>query len=257
MIALVSISAAAAGTTALVEQAERVGQAGQVGRAGQARGSSGRRVPLRPRAAVAISSSSGSLDVHVETPAAATVKVRIVLANRSQRGVLAVELAAFRGTEQIISERRRSPRNEPLVRGESEYAFEVAATFDRLVVSSVLWDDGSVEGDPGLLADERVLDIGKAAQIRRVMKLLREYQDPGERQTVVDLRARLGSLAVVPDQPFLRGTVIGMQAVKAAALEDLLAFEHAQPSPNASAWRTWLDQTISTYEDWLARIIAR
>ena len=242
-IALVVVSAAAAG---LIEQVGLVGQARQSARRG-----------ARPQAAAAISSPSRLLDVRVETTAAATSTIRIVLANRSQHAVVALDLAAFRGTENVSSERRSSPRNEPLVAAGSEYAFEAAATFDRFVITSVLWADGSVEGDPGLLADERVLDIGKAAQIRRVMKVLREYQDLGEQYSIADLRTRLASLSVVPDVPSLRRTEVGMQQVKAAALEDLMAFEHAVPAPDAALWRTWLDQTIASYEDWLARIAAR
>jgi hypothetical protein len=242
-VALVVVSAAAAG---LIEQVGLVGQARPSARRG-----------ARPQVAAAISSPSRLLDVRVETAAAASSTTRIVLANRSQHAVLALDLAAFRGTENVISDRRSSPRNEPLVTAWSEYTFEVAATFDRLVINSVLWDDGSVEGDPGLLADERVFDIGKAAQIRRVMKVLRVYQDLSERQSIADLRARLASLSAVPDVPYLPRTEAGMQQVKAAALEDLMAFEHAHASPDAAVWRTWLDQTITSYEDWLARIAAR
>jgi hypothetical protein len=242
-VALVVVSAAAAG---LIEQ---------VGLAGQARQSARREAG--PQAAAAISSPSRLLDVRVETAADASSTIRIVFANRSQHAVLALDLAAFRGTENVISDRRSSLRNEPLVAAWSEYAFEVAATFDQLVINSVLWDDGSVEGDPGLLADERVLDIGKAAQIRRVMKVLREYQDLGEQQSIADLRARLASLSVAPEVPSLRRTQVGMQQVRVAALEDLMAFERAHASPDPAVWRMWLDQTITSYEDWLARIAAR
>jgi hypothetical protein len=216
-----------------------------------------RSVPPKPGNAVAVVSPSKSLAVHIETLVPAAMTARIVLANHSQRALLAVDLAAFLGSQRIVSDRRKSPRNEPLVLGHGEYAFDLAAPFDRLVVTSVLWDDGSVEGDPGLLADERVLDIGKAAGLRRVMKLLREYGDLADRQSPGGLRARLAVLSVIPDVPSSRGEQLGMQQVKDAVLEDVIAFERAQPSPNAAAWRSWLDQTINAYEDWFARIAAR
>jgi hypothetical protein len=206
------------------------------------------------KSAVAVISPSKSLNVSVGP--AASDRMHVKLTNRSDRAVLALDVSAFRGSERLLSERRRAARNEPLVLPGDEYLFDFTMPLDRFVVTSVLWDDGRVEGDPGLLADERVLDLGKAAQIRRVMKLLRDYRDVTSRQLLDELRGALMMLPV-SDMATLDGAQAGMQQVKEAVLQDLMTFERDQPSPSAETWRRWLDQTIGAYEDWFARIAAR
>jgi hypothetical protein len=213
-------------------------------------------------------SPSKSLTVSVEPAAGAPARqprwgpgapdvMPVRLTNHSDRAVLALDISAFRGSERVLSDRRRAARNEPLVLPGDEYLFDLPMPLDRFVVTSVLWDDGRVEGDPGLLADERVLDLGKAAQIRRVMKLLRDYRDLSVRQSLDELRGALTTLPVTEDVPTPNGAQSGMQQVKEEVLQDLMAFERGEPSPNAETWRRWLDQTIGAYEDWFARIAAR
>jgi hypothetical protein len=207
------------------------------------------------REAVTVTSASKSLDVRVEPLAPEAIQIRVT--NHSARAVLALDFSAFRAGERIVTDRRRAARNEALVLPHDEYVFDLPGTFDRFIVTSVLWDDGHVDGDPGLSADERVLDLGKAGQIRRVLKLLRDYRDLSGRQTFDELRGRMAALPVTSDVPAAKGAHVGMQLVKEAVLQDLAAFERAQPSPNTEAWRGWLDQTTGAYEDWLARIAAR
>jgi hypothetical protein len=215
----------------------------------------GRPAPRPSREAVTVTSASKSLDVQVEPLAPAAIHVRVT--NHSARAVLTLDVSAFRAGERIVTDRRRAARNEALVLPHDEYVFDLAGTFDRFIVTSVLWDDGHVDGDPGLLADERVLDLGKAGQIRRVLKLLRDYRDLNARRTFDELRGRVKALPVLSDVPAANGAQVGMQLVKEAVLQDLAAFERAQPSPNPDAWRGWLDQTTGAYEDWFARIAAR
>jgi hypothetical protein len=215
-----------------------------------------KRPPRQSNSAVAVISPSQSLNVSVE-PAAAPDTMHVRVTNHSDRAVLTLDVSAFRGSQPVLSERRRAARNEPLVLPREEYAFDLEVPLDRLAVTSVLWDDGRVEGDPGLLADERVLDLGKAAQIRRVLKLLRDYRDLSARQALDELHGRLMMLPATEDTPTSAGARLGMQQVKEAILLDATAFGRSQPSPGADAWRRWLDQTIGAYEEWFARIAAR
>jgi hypothetical protein len=221
-------------------------------------------LPGQSKSAVAVISPSKSVNLSVEPAArpprlgpAAPDMMHVRLTNHSDRAVLALDVSEFRGSERVLSDRRRAARNEPLVLPGDEYLFDLPMPIDRFVVTSVLWDDGRVDGDPGLLADERVLDLGKAAQIRRVMKLLRDYRDLSARQSVDELRGALMTLPVTEDVPTANGAQAGLQQVKEAVLQDLMTFERGQPSPNAETWRRWLDQTIGAYEDWFARIAAR
>jgi hypothetical protein len=139
-----------------------------------------------------------------------------------------------------------------------DHAFEIQlAAADRVVITSVLWDDGAVEGDGALAADERVLDLGKALQIRRVLKLLQESASGRGPQTIRAFRAKLTALPVTGDVPHPDTAQIGMQQVKDAALADLSAFERAGATGPVVAFVTWVTDTTASYEEWLARVAAR
>ena len=123
--------------------------------------------------AATVTCVSSALEVRLEPPGRNGPAYRLSLSNRSSHAVLAIQYEVFRGGARVLSDRRKTDRNEALVPPGRGHAFEVGAvtTVDRVSVTSVLWDDGRVEGDHALLADERMIDIGKAAQIRRVLAL--------------------------------------------------------------------------------------
>ena len=165
----------------------------------------------------------------------------------------------FRGGARVFSGRRKMDRNEALVLPGRSHAFELeigtSTASDRVSVSSVLWDDGRVEGDPGLLADERMIDIGKAAQIRSVLRVLRDAAsrdaDPAS------VRAGVIALPTTADLLRAAATRAGMQLVKDAMLKDLATFEESSSQRGAPSFVTWLADATASYEEWLARIAAR
>ena len=170
----------------------------------------------------------------------------------------------MRRSARVLSGRRKMERNEPLALPGRGDAFEIQLgssstgpdqARERVAITSVLWDDGLVEGDPGLLADERMIDIGKAAQIRHVLQLIRVLSATAPEP--VDVRTRLAALPTTGDLLRAASTQIGMQQVKDSALKDLDAFELAASQRGATSIATWLAAMTASYEDWLARVVAR
>jgi hypothetical protein len=207
-------------------------------------------------AVATVTCASPALGVRLEPPGRNGPAYRLSLSNRSTHAVLAIQYEVFRGGARLLSGRRRTDRNEVLVPPRGDHVFEVGtwAAVDRVSVTAVLWDDARVEGDPGLLADERMIDIGKAAQIRSVLRLIRAA---GRDTEPADVRAGVLALPTTADLLRAEATQSGMQQVKDAVLKDLDTFEQSSSRRGATSFVTWLADAMASYEEWLARIAAR
>jgi hypothetical protein len=207
--------------------------------------------------AATVTCASPALGVRLEPPGRSGPAYRLSLSNRSSHSVLAIQYEVVRGGTRVLSGRRKTERNEALVAPRVDHVFELGAwpSVDRVSVTSVLWDDGRVEGDPGLLADERMIDIGKAAQIRSVLRLMRDAA--GRDAGPANVRADIIALPTTADLLRAEATRTGMQQVKEAVLQDLDAFEQSSSHRAATSFATWLADATASYEEWLARIAAR
>ena len=206
-----------------------------------------------------VTSASRAIDVRVETVAPAVPTYRIVVTNRSTRALVAIQYDALRGAAKVTGGRRKNERNEPIAAAGRSYAFEIqpGSSIDRLAMTALLWDDGTIEGDGVLAADERMLDIGKAVQLRRVLKLLHEFEERNGEAAIHALRTRAAALTLTGDTPLTDTSRTGMQQVKDALMKDLDLFEHAPGARASVSFATWISDTTATYEEWLARIAAR
>jgi VWFA-related protein len=206
-----------------------------------------------------VTSASRAIDVRTETIAPRVPAYRIVVANRSTRALLAMQYEIFHGATRVAGGRRKSERNEPIAAPGRSYAFEIqpGSAIDRLAITSVVWEDGAIEGDGVLAADERMLDIGKAIQLRRVLKLLHEFEERNGEPAVHAFRARATALTLIADVPLTDASRTGMQQVKDALMKDLDLFEHAPGVRPSGSFATWITDTTGAYEEWLARIAAR
>jgi Ca-activated chloride channel homolog len=212
-----------------------------------------------PPASIAISCASKAIDLRVERVAPSVPVYRFAITNRSTRALVAFQYETSRGAARALTGRRKNDRNEPLAMAGGRYTFEIqpGSAIDRASITSVLWDDGTIEGDGALAADERVLDIGKAVQIRRVLKLLHEFADRTGDPAVSAFRAKAVALPLTGEVPYTDASRTGMQQVKDALMRDLDVFERAQASRTAVTFATWVADTTAGYEEWLARIVSR
>ncbi len=181
---------------------------------------------------------------------------RVVVTNRSALPLLWLQFKAYRGDRLAILGRPRGKRNLPLVQPGAEYSFEVTTStggleaadrsetwrpLDRIEITSLMWQDGVVEGDPASAAEQRRVDLNRAAQLETLLALLRGARG----RSIVGLRDQIA-----------KGMTSDLETRRArdSMLADLDAFVAAQKSPDGPDFGAWLTRTIAEYEPWLARI---
>jgi hypothetical protein len=221
------------------------------------------------------SSVSPLLDVGVELTRNDLPIYRVTFRNRSQRAVMAFAYHTYRGDVRTTSGWRRTHRTTPIIEAGGEYSATVTAGsgetpgFDRFEVSAVLWDDGTIEGEQTLKADEQALTIGYAQQLRRVLVVLDDAVPASgsttESKNLVQVRAALAALPIAMDesdvarQQHLDELTIknGQVQVKNAVLQDLDVYVRAHAGSAQSSARAWVDEARPRYSAWLRRAASR
>jgi hypothetical protein len=202
-------------------------------------------------------SASAQLFVRAEPVGTNASAYRVLVTNDAAVPLMWLQYKAYRGDRLAILGRPRGKRNLPLVQPGSEYSFEITTSsgaagsadggeawqpIDRIEVTSLMWQDGTVEGDPQAATEQRRVDQRKASQIVALLQILRD----APARTLASLR-----------QQIARSVDSDLEARRArdAILADLDRFISAGTSPEAPEVRTWLARTAGDFEQWLARIL--
>jgi hypothetical protein len=220
-------------------------------------------------------SASPLLDVSADLVKSDVPIYRFTLRNRSNRSVMAVQYLMFRDGKQIGGGRRKTNRQTPVIAPAGEHTWTAplgagaARGFDRFEVSGILWEDGTVEGDPLLKASEDALAAGMARQLLRVLGLLSEAAPSGDAQgtrwSMAQLREAIERLPidVSPDDPPLSRDLapssvkMGYQLAKTAVLEELSELAPGGRADDPSATRAWISAARGRYSAWIGRIGAK
>jgi hypothetical protein len=240
-----------------------------------------------PLSLPSVSSPSSELEASVEVISDDAPGYQMRLVNRSPRAVIGFEWTSYRGPRPASSSARRGRRGAPLILPGEAYAFTLPAgspsgrgsappawtSIDRVVITSVVWSDGVIEGDPEYAAVLRALTAGTARQIVRLLALERAaIRDPLS-QSPAKVRADIAALPIAvteheaaelyaawPDQRGLdvagvRSSIrLGMQQAKDIVIADLDAFVRAAPADDVAGFARWLAAGVADLEAWLARI---
>ena len=215
-------------------------------------------VPIPPAAVYAPATVSASAHVFVRAePVGSNASAyRIVVSNHSPVPLMWLQFKAYRGERLALIGRPRGKRNMPLVMPGDEHAFELAMSaggpdpsdrpdqwtaLDRIEVTSLMWQDGVVEGDVGHAAEQRAVDQRRAEHLQRVVQHLRAALP----RSIEALRQQLHAI-VAPDAE--------TRHVRDSTLKALDGFLAAGATSDTPAFRAWLSGTSSEYETWLARI---
>ena len=210
---------------------------------------------------------------------------RVVITNGSTRAVMGFRFEAFRGQTKSVSGAPRGSGHVPLIAPGGTYELRISAAvagnrgaspqawlpLDRIEITSVMWSDGVVEGDPQAAAREQVLAAGTARQLARIVDLLRTAAAVPASQPLDALRASIAALPVAIDQATaeearaalgrpelldvasVRSTMqSGMQNAKNAVLNDLEQFARSGPA----AYSDWLRAMVVKFDAWRQRILA-
>jgi hypothetical protein len=230
---------------------------------------------------------SSQLEVTIEPIADGVPGYRMVVANRSLHAVMMLAFESYHGDTRAMSGRPQGPGHTPLIPPGEAYTVTLAVGAggrrgaspaawtppDRVVITSVLWSDGLVEGSPGPATEQNAVDAGTAQQVVRVIALLRaaaqalaSHPPSALRadiaalpidvtsQQVVDVRASLPDPTVLTAADVRSTMAIGMQNAKNAALNDVdeLLLE---PHADVVAYGRWLAATVAKFDGWRLRIV--
>jgi hypothetical protein len=215
-------------------------------------------VPISAAAAYAPAAVSVSSQVFVRAEAVGpnVSAYRIVVANDSDQPLMWFQFKAFRGERLALVGRPRGTRNLPLVQPGEQHAFEIATStggpassdgpdawrpIDRIEVTTVMWQDGVVEGDAGQASEQRRADHWRADHLRRVVQSLGGSPPP----SIERIRQRIHELAP-PDAE--------TRQLRDSTLASLDGFLAAGATPDAHAFRAWVNRTYAEYAQWLGRL---
>jgi hypothetical protein len=233
----------------------------------------------------AVTSPSSELALEAFAESGGVPGYRVRISNESSRAVMALRFEAFRGRTKSVSGTPRGRGNVPLIAPGESYELRVGASanasragapggwlpLDRVAITSVIWSDGVVEGDPEPAARERALSAGTAAQLARALTILRRAaQAPLE---VAALRADVAALGIdadraavedvaasLPDPALLTPAAIsqtmrsGMQNAKNALLNDIDQFARSSTAADPGAYADWLRAMVLKFDAWRQRI---
>jgi hypothetical protein len=205
--------------------------------------------------AAAVESPSLAVSGRFEAVSQDTPTYRFTIANASGRDIVAFRYEAFAGDRRRLSAMPRGARDGPLVAAGGEHTIEVSVSassspqtgldswqpLDRVVITGIVWGDGTTDGDPSLKRSIDALRRSHARQLRRVLEILRGSSG----KTMAVIRDEIQASADPKDPATVQ--------VTAEVLADIRDFVATAGTTNVSAMEGWLRKAIGAYEEWLQR----
>jgi hypothetical protein len=215
-------------------------------------------------------------------------RYRLFLANHSTRAVRVLEVTLMREGRRVRSIRAADDDGQVLVAPGAKVGLQLElprapagpsgpvalAPADRIVITSLLWADGSFAGDASFARYEAAFYFGQRAQLARVIAELERARAAGAGATAAGLRAALGNLSAEPTDAAIDAAReslapnIGISPAEARsaiklsssqvtkrALTDLATFESGPPL--AGSFQAWIAATIDQYQRWHDRLATR
>jgi len=201
-------------------------------------------------------SVSGQLAARAEAIGPNVSAYRVVLTNRSTQPLMWLQFKAYRANRLAILGRPKGKHNLPLIQPNAEYTFEITNStkgleaadgsetwqaLDRIELTSMMWQDGMVEGDAATAADQQRIDLRTADQLEALLGLLRRA--PG--QPLPSVRAEISHSMT---------NNLETRRARDSILDELDRLIQSQATSTAPEFRAWLGRIIPEYEQWLARI---
>lgn len=199
--------------------------------------------------------ASAYLDVRATPVGPNASAYRVTITNRSPFPLMWFRFEAYRSDGSPISGRPRGKRNFPLVMPNDEHTFELPVgsvsrsagddpdawqPLDRIEVTSLMWQDGVVEGDQETARQQYAFEQRRSEHIRAVLTILRG----------------LRSFTAVRDAlSRTRPYDVELQQVRDGFIEELNRFAHRRLSSDGLDFESWRARTATEQEQWLARIV--
>ncbi|HJR06011.1 MAG TPA: hypothetical protein VJ842_01845 [Pyrinomonadaceae bacterium] len=228
--------------------------------------------------------------VGVEAREASLPSYVVRLRNVSGKDIAALHVDYYTG-KQPSTNRPQHPQNLPLIKAGEVFELNASGgdggelTADgytpralrKVVIATVVFMDGTFEGEPLAAAEHHALRHGRKLQITRALTLLRnalkapDASEPSavahfksqvaalgeeiEPQVVEQLAAKFPSLGERDRETLGESIRFHLHEVKIDLLRAVAKFEeaHAQ-SPEKITFRRWMESVQETYGQWLARL---
>jgi hypothetical protein len=200
-------------------------------------------------------SASAYVDVRATPVGPNAAAYRVTITNRAPFPLMWFRFEAHRSERGPISARPRGKRDFPLVLPNAEYTFELAVgsmgrssgddpgawlPLDRIEVTSLMWQDGVVEGDKETAREQLAFDKQRAAHLRALLGMLRGSRSIAAlRDAIARTRPQDVELKKVWDDLFAQLDRFAAQPLSSDGLD----------------FKTWLGWTVIDQEQWLARIV--
>lgn len=252
-------------------------------------------VRTKPAAAEAppyVESRTSALElVGVEAREATFPSYVVRLRNVSGKDIEALHVAYHTG-RQHSTMRPQHPQNLPLIKAGAVYELNASGgdggeltadgytpqALQKVIISTVVFTDGTFEGEPLAAAEQHALRRARRLQLTRALALLRSAlrtTDAGgeaaavgrfkarvaalgeevEPQAVEQLAAKFPSLGERDRQMLRELARFHLHMIKTDLLKAVEKFEDAHArSPEKVTFRRWLESVQETYVQWLARL---
>ncbi len=211
--------------------------------------------------------------------------------NNSDKEVAAFGWEVAIGGRMAVSSLSQGIEGRSLVSSKGTYAIAVPAKYQTnvpedvlqsilseghdFILKSVIFADGSYEGDAGSAAEFRGFTRGRRIEVGRITELLANFVENGtEPSAVFDFKGGLLALSTAvttvesrglqdefPNLPaadkaqFDRTIEIAVTSTKKQFLDEFTAFEKSQqPSIRPAAFREWIQKTYGKYSTWRDRL---
>ena len=199
-----------------------------------------------------VTSPSSLFEVGVEVAPNGMFGYRLVINNHSPVAVMGFAFRTYRGDTPVVSARPRKTGHLPLIPAGARYVYDLnpLSSIDRIVIDSVMWSDGIVEGDAARVASTAIGDAGLVYQLERIIPLLKAAARAPVDHPLPELRASIAALPV--KAPGREGSSFesGMQQAKNGILNDLDAYARVVDEPYAQ----FLPAIVVKFDGWLKRI---
>ena len=224
--------------------------------------------------------------VNIEVRVDPSPRYEITVKNLSSQPAVNFHIVAYREERRALAGNRGNTDASPIVAPGATYLFTLLpaggvasksggwtpASHDTIEIAAVLWEDGTIEGDPAPMASALSVYIGRATQLARavaVLKAARSISNPAAMRT--RLQVQLERLSIEPDENVLavvrnrlrdlqdvdEQQVIGaLRSAMVSARNGILDDLREAPS-DALSFERWRGDIVALYEQWESRLARR
>jgi hypothetical protein len=234
----------------------------------------------------ALNRTAGLDIVSIEVLQEPNPRYEVTVRNLSSQPALNFHVVAYRENRRALAGNQGHRDASPVVAPNGTYSFVLdparvmrgnsgewaPASHDSIEIAAVLWEDGTIEGDPEPMAAALGLYMGRAAQLARaiaVLKAVRGFENTQRARLALQgqierlsiepdtaalatIRERLRHLENIDERQVIGAVRTGMASTRSGVLDDL-----REAPDDAIGFQQRLADLLTVYEKWQIRFEGR